>query len=162
MKVQTGYSRLQIALHWLVALLIVHQFLFSDAIAQVWKARDMSVQPDFSLLVPLHVVGGALILLTVLWRLALRARRGAPPVEGDNSALRIIAQLTHLGLYALMLLMPISGALAWFGGVGAAAAGHNVLKLLLLALIALHVVGALYHQFVLRDGVMDRMRRPQG
>jgi len=32
----------------------------------------------------------------------------------------------------------------------------------LLALVALHVVGALYHQFVLRDGTLARMRRAQG
>jgi cytochrome b561 len=37
-----------------------------------------------------------------------------------------------------------------------------VLKIALLVLVALHVVGALYHQFVLRDGTLARMRRTQG
>ena len=36
------------------------------------------------------------------------------------------------------------------------------MKIVLLALIALHVVGALYHQFVLSDGTLARMRRAQG
>ncbi len=36
------------------------------------------------------------------------------------------------------------------------------MKLLLLALVALHVVGALYHQFVLRDETLARMRRAEG
>ena len=61
-----------------------------------------------------------------------------------------------------MILMPLSGSVAWFGGVEAAAQGHNVLKIVLLALVALHLVGALYHQFVLRDGTLARMRRAQG
>lgn len=74
----------------------------------------------------------------------------------------MLAKLTHVGLYALMILMPLSGAVAWFGGVETAAQGHNVLRIVLLALVALHVVGALYHQFVLRDGTLARMRRAQG
>ncbi len=39
---------------------------------------------------------------------------------------------------------------------------HNVMKILLLALVALHVVAAQYHQFVLRDGTLARMRSAQG
>ena len=61
-----------------------------------------------------------------------------------------------------MILMPLSGSVAWFGGVEVAAQGHNVLKIVLLALVALHVIGALYHQFILRDGTLARMRRAQG
>ena len=52
--------------------------------------------------------------------------------------------------------------MAWFGGVDLAAQGHNVLKIVLLALVALHVLGALYHQFVLKDGLINRMRRAEG
>ena len=73
----------------------------------------------------------------------------------------MLAKVVHLGLYALMFMMPISGSVAWFGGVEAAAFGHNVMKVMLLAFIALHFAGALYHQFVLRDGILTRMRRPQ-
>jgi cytochrome b561 len=61
-----------------------------------------------------------------------------------------------------MILMPVSGSVAWFGGVEAAAQGHNILKIALLALIALHVAGALWHQFVLKDGLIARMRRAEG
>ena len=52
--------------------------------------------------------------------------------------------------------------MAWFGGVALAAQGHNILKIALLALIALHVVGAVYHHFVLQDGLINRMRRAEG
>ena len=51
--------------------------------------------------------------------------------------------------------------IAWFGGVETAAAIHNVLKVAMLALGAVRLVGALYHQFVLRDGVAARMWSPR-
>lgn len=161
MSAATGYSRPQIALHWIAALLILLQYMFADAIAHAWDEIGKGMTPAFDPMVMAHVIGGALVMLLALWRLSVRARRGAPEVEGENRAQRVLARLTHVGLYALMILMPVSGSLAWFGGAGAAAAGHNILKVVLLAFIALHVIGALYHQLFLKDGTMSRMLRPQ-
>ena len=158
----TGYSRLQIALHWLVFALIAQQYLFKDAMSAAWDRVTDGLKAGFDPLVLPHVAGGALVLIFALWRLALRARRGVPPAIEASKVQGILAKLTHVGLYWLMILMPVSGAVAWFGGVEAAAQGHNVLKITLLVLVALHVVGALYHQFVLRDGTLARMRRTQG
>ncbi|OAN81282.1 hypothetical protein A8B78_09775 [Jannaschia sp. EhC01] len=158
----TGYSRLQIILHWLVFALIAQQYIFKDAMSAAWDRLGEGLEATFDPLVLAHVAGGALILIFALWRLMLRARRGVPPAIEAPKVQGILAKLTHLGLYALMILMPVSGAVAWFGGVEAAAQGHNVMKIILLALVALHVVGALYHQVVLRDGTLARMRRAQG
>jgi cytochrome b561 len=36
----------------------------------------------------------------------------------------------------------------------------GVFKVLLWALIALHVLAALYHHFFLKDGLLNRMRKP--
>ena len=42
-----GYTRLQIALHWGAALLIVQQYLFKDAIAAAWDAAAAdAIDPD--------------------------------------------------------------------------------------------------------------------
>lgn len=156
----TGYSRPQIRLHWIVALLIVPQFVLHDGISAAWRALGQGQELPFSPLVPLHVLGGVLIAALVLWRIVLRLRRAAPALpEGGHPALDLVAKLTHAGLYALLLGLPLSGAVAWFGGVHAAGDAHEVMKTLLLALVALHVVGALYHQFVLKDGLMQRMKR---
>lgn len=157
-----GYSRLQIALHWLVFALIAQQYLFKGAMSAAWDRLTDGMEPGFDPLVLAHVAGGALVMILALWRLALRARHGVPPALEANRVQATLAKLTHIGLYGLMVLMPLSGAVAWFGGVTAAAQGHNVMKLLLLALIALHVIGALYHQFVLRDGTLARMRPTKG
>lgn len=157
-----GYSPLQIALHWLVFALIALQYLFHDAISAAWEPVTDGLEAGFDPPVLAHVAGGALILLLAAWRLVLRTRRGAPPAIEASRIQGVLARLTHVGLYALLILMPVSGSVAWFGGVEAAAQGHNLFKIALLALIVLHVVGALYHQFYLRDGTLARMRRAEG
>lgn len=162
MTAPAGYTRLQIALHWIAAVLILQQYVFKDAISAAWEAIGKGEETAFSPLVLAHVAGGAMVLVFALWRMSIKARRGAPPMVGDSAVQRALAKATHLGLYALMILMPISGSLAWFGGLKVAAQGHNILKVVLLALVLLHVVGALYHQFVLKDGLMNRMRGSQG
>lgn len=162
MTIPKGYTRLQIALHWIAALLIVQQYLFKDAISAAWEAATRGLESAFNPLVLAHVAGGGLVLLFALWRLSIKARRGTPAMVGDSAAQRALAKLVHVGLYALMILMPLSGSVAWFGGVEVAAQGHNILKIALLAFVALHVVGALYHQFVLKDRLINRMRRAEG
>ena len=69
------------------------------------------------------------------------------------------AHATHGILYLALLLSPLSGAAAWFGQVEMAANAHVALKFVLLAFVALHVAGALYHQFILKNGLIKRMMR---
>ncbi len=154
-----GYSRTQIALHWGVAVLIVLQFVLHEPIAEAWEVILRGGAAAFDPVTALHVFGGLAILGFVIWRLVLRARRGVPPVVETNAMQKLAAHVVHLGLYGLMVLMPLSGAVAWFGGVEAAGEAHEVMKPLLLLLVALHVLGALWHQFWLKDGLMLRMKR---
>jgi len=161
MSAPKGYSRAQIALHWIVAVLIVPQFVLHDGIAAAWDKVEDGIAVGFDPLVAGHVIGGIAILALAIWRLALRARRGAPPPpEAEHPALKLVAKATHGGLYLLLVLMPVSGLAAWFGGVEPAAEAHETMKVVLLALVALHVVGALYQQFVLKTNLMERMKRP--
>ena len=157
----TGYSRAQIALHWVVFGLIALQYLLHETIAQAWDKIELGQDVAFQPLIAAHVFGGLLILVLVIWRIVLRRGRGAPALPAEEPlAMQWVAKGTHAGLYALMILMPLSGGMAWFGGVEAAAGAHEVMRIILLALIALHVVGALYHQFVLKTDIMARMKRP--
>jgi cytochrome b561 len=156
-----GYSRAQIALHWIVFALIAAQFLLHEPIARAWAAVSAGEAAPFSPLVPLHVVTGLAILALVVWRLRLRATHGAPAPAADKSpAQRRAAAAVRVALYALMIAMPVSGAAAWFGGVEAAAVGHGVMKVALLALVALHVAATLVEQFVRKTDPMRRMRTP--
>ncbi|SEN61857.1 cytochrome b561 [Gemmobacter aquatilis] len=156
-----GYSRGQIALHWLAAGVIAAQFLLEDGISAAWRAVEGGEAFAFDPLILAHVVGGVAVLLMAAWRLALRFGRGVPDLPvGDPPLQRLVANLTHIGLYALMVVLPITGGVAWFGGIEAMAEVHEVLTTLLLVLVGLHVAAALYHQIWLKDGLLMRMKRP--
>lgn len=60
----------------------------------------------------------------------------------------------------MLIALSVSGALAWFADVRPAASVHTMLKVVLLVLIVLHVLAVIFHQSVLKTGVMQRMARP--
>ena len=159
----TGYTRTQIRLHWIVVL--AHRPAIHPA-RDHRRGRGTAARRGRGRLDPLiaqHVLMGGLVAVLVVWRLGLRLTHGAPPPpEGEHPALKLVAHATHWAFYALMLLLPVSGGAAWFGGVEAAAEAHEVLKTLLLLLIALHVAAALVHQFIFKTNLMARMKRPVG
>ncbi|MEZ5930640.1 MAG: cytochrome b [Alphaproteobacteria bacterium] len=157
----TSYSLPQIALHWVVAVVIAAQYLLDDGIGEAWHAVRDGLAPTYGPLVLAHIVGGVLVLALVAWRLGLRLRHGAPPPpEDEHPALQKAAKATHWALYALLIILPVSGLVAWFGGIRDAAEVHEILTNVLLGLVGLHVAAALFHHFVLKSEVMRRMVRP--
>ena len=85
------------------------------------------------------------------------------PPTVSRHAVTFVMITVLLDMIGFGLIIPVlPGLIEEVGGVDLAAQGHNVLKIVLLALVALHVLGALYHQFVLKDGLINRMRRAEG
>ncbi|MBY4893014.1 cytochrome b/b6 domain-containing protein [Rhodobacteraceae bacterium N5(2021)] len=153
----SAYSASQVRLHWIIVILLAGQYLFHEGIADAWDARIDGTIPNEPFLNP-HAIVGILILLLTLWRVGLRLRRGAPALPKEEpQALKIVAKITHLAFYVLLIGMPISGALAWVAGLELPAEAHEVAAKVMLALIVLHIAGALVQQFVLKTGVMERM-----
>lgn len=162
--VRTGYSTAQIALHWVIAVLVVAQVVLHEGMEAAYEAAEggPAATESEAFLADLHVAFGIAVFVLALLRVALRLRRGAPPPPAEERAiLRFAAKAVHFGFYAIILLMPLTGALAWFGGVEAAAEIHESGMLLILILLLLHVAGALYQHFVLKTDVMRRMLRPE-
>ncbi|MBN2631133.1 MAG: cytochrome b/b6 domain-containing protein [Rhodobacteraceae bacterium] len=155
-----GYSRIQIILHWVVTVLIVSQIVFQGAMSKAWDAFKDGAQIAFNPLVAAHVFGGLAILVFAVWRLSLRYTRGVPAAPEGSAIGNMVGSLVHFGLYALMIVMPVSGAVAWFGGVTQAAETHSSLKFLVIVLVVVHVAAALLHQFVLKDNLLMRMKQP--
>jgi len=156
-----AYSRRQIRLHWLVFILVVVQFVLNDSIHEAWHKVERGIAFEPSPLVISHVAIGFLLLALTIWRLIVRKRRGVPALpENEPPLMKLAAHVAHISLYVLMFLIPISGAVAWFGPLGLAAEGHELLTSLLLFVGGAHVAAALYHQFVLKTNLMDRMRTP--
>lgn len=154
-----GYSRAQIALHWSIAALVAVQVIAHEAMEQVYAARQRGEAiPDLPL-ADAHVACGVLAFVLAVARVYLRVVRGAPPPESERPALRLAAVVTHMLLYAIILVMPIIGTLAWFWNAPSAALVHSAAMPLVAVLILVHTVAALYHHFVLKTDVLRRMLR---
>ncbi|PPB82221.1 cytochrome b561 [Albidovulum inexpectatum] len=161
MRSAEGYSRAQIVLHWAIAALMLLSFVSHEGMKDAWRAFLRATGESMGLGAWLHVISGIAILALAAWRLGLRATRGAPSApKGSSALMERAAAAVHWGLYAVMLGLPVTGALAWFGGIRDLGEIHEVLFNLGLALVAIHVAAALWHQFVLRDGLLKRMVRP--
>lgn len=156
-----GYSRAQIILHWVIAALILFQLLVHEGMEMAWDGRMDGGAAEGN---PLpHIVVGSAILVLAALRLIVRLRHGAPPhPAGQPAALGLLANMVHWGIYVLLFALPISGLVAWFGGIENAADVHGEpLRLALIGLVLLHIAGALAQQFVLRSGVLMRMFKPE-
>ncbi len=160
-KPHEGYSTLQIALHWIVVALVAFQLVFGESMGELFRAERRGQTPsgDAVLWGNLHIWIGFAVLAAVLLRLLLRSRRAAPPDLGSPTLARL-AHFTHVALYAVMIPVAATGAVAyyWLPALGEV---HELGKPLLIALIALHVAGALWHQFVRRDGLITRILVPK-
>lgn len=157
-----GFSRVQIALHWAVALMIIYQLWMGDDMSSLWRQIRQNGATPTTTGAWVHIILGTLILALVLWRLTLRRTRGVPATPpGESRALTMAGDAGHILLYILMIALPVTGLLAWFAGVTSLAELHGgILKALLWLVIAVHVVAAFYHHFVLKDGLLNRMRKP--
>ena len=153
----TGYSRAQIALHWLTLLAILVAFFSHEIMKEAFDA----VEDGKAFTTPvLHIGAGVSVLVFTLLRIVLRLTHGAPPLpEGNSRLIHIASAAVHGALYLLLLMMPISGSVAWFIGVEDAGEVHEILWFGLQVLVLAHVLAAIYHQFVLKDGLIRRMTR---
>jgi cytochrome b561 len=176
-KSQTSpsYAGTAKALHWTIVALLIVQFVLAWTMPEI--RRD--TKPDT--LINLHLSFGVLILGLAVIRLGWRATHAEPPPEDAVPLWQVqSARIVHWLLYALLFVVPILGwinaswrgfAVSLFGLIelpklmATRAAGfrwtgdvHGVLaNYLMLVLVSLHVAAALYHYFVRRDRVLQRM-----
>lgn len=150
-----GYSRLQVGLHWATAALIVGNYFLSDGMEVAYDAK-MKGAPFGGFVPSYHVWAGSVLLAIVVLRLILRATSGAPaPTAAGVQAL--LASLVHWMLYAMMLAVPLLGIGAWFLGIDQAADLHVLVMNAMMILILGHAAMAIFHHYVLRDGLLSRM-----
>jgi cytochrome b561 len=159
----TGYTRTQIVLHWVIAALVIFQIVFGEDIVPAFRAFRQGTEPQADALFSanLHVYVGLAVLVLATLRVALRIRYGAPPLPAEeNIVLQYVAKLAHIVLYAAIFLMPITGALAWYLGIGEIGELHEFGKPVIIVVVAVHAAGALWQHFVARTDVLRRMLKP--
>src|SRR5262245_16635186 len=165
------YSMLQVTLHWLSAGLILFSLLTGALVLKNLPNDSGKVLP-----LAIHAVTGALIGAVILARLLVRSTAPQPArARTGNAKLDALARVVHAALYASAIGMVASGiAVALqtdlpaivFGGSGSplpadfgqftARRAHAYFAWALVALVGLHVCGALYHQLVRRDRLLAR------
>jgi len=169
-----AWGLVAIGLHWLLAVLIVGQFVLGAV------AADMPVSPVKLDLFVWHKSVGVAILVLVIVRVGWRLANPAPglPISIPIHE-RQLAHLSHGLLYSLMIAVPLSGwvvsdasripfRIFWSiptpdllpakREVSELAANvHEILVVLMIVLVAVHVLAALRHHFVKRNDVLLRM-----
>lgn len=167
------YHPFLVTLHWLLAILLIASlFMGSNVLSEIPNSDPEKV---FSL--KMHMSIGITILVLTLIRLVVRVKSQKPPhADIGNALLNKLGVLAHYVLYLLVILMVVSGiAISMmaglpdivFGGSGAALPAsfdefpprmvHGVIAMLLMLTIVAHILAALYHQFVRKDGLLSRM-----
>ena len=157
-----GYSATQIALHWVIALLVLFQLLFGESMGAIRRAarRGLVADPSDVWLSDLHYWVGLSIILLVLIRIGLRWRFGLPTAAREDWTARIASALHRL-FYVMLLAAPVTGLVAYYypSSLGEV---HELFKPVFIVLITIHAAAALWHQFWLKDGLLVRMIRPTG
>lgn len=168
------YGAIPKAIHWLTAALVALGWMlgsFGDALPRAAQAGGLFI----------HISAGLSVLSLLVVRLGWRVFD--PPPLPEKTRLghwgSIAATLGHLGLYALLLAVPIAGIVLQFArGNAVPVFGlfdivspwtadrafarsvkeiHNILANTLVILAALHAAAAIFHTVVLRDRTLRRM-----
>ena len=174
---EAHYTRTAVALHWLIAALIVCSFTLG------WTMTEMAISPLKLRMFNWHKWVGISILTLAIVRILWRFTHRAPPMVPMPRWQEIAANALHGVLYLLLLAMPLSGwiysnaagyRIVYLGllplpnlvGKDKALAEifekvHGALGLLLLLCVVAHLLAALVHHFWHRDDTLRRMLRWQ-
>ena len=178
------YDGVMMTLHWLVALAVLTNIGLGLYMGDLPRSDPMKfaiVQLHKSIGLTVLVLSVAIIL----WRLSHRApslpQAMAPVLKllarATQVLLYVLIFVLPLTGWFMVSSSPRGGALSWFGvfdwplvgflsGMAQSdkkiwvhnfAETHETLAWIMIGLAALHILGALWHQFVARDGVMKEM-----
>ena len=168
--------------HWLIFILVTMQYTLiyrREFLADTdpWRSKMILLHKSFGVIV---LALGSLMLLMHIFKkrppYIINATLNSTMQGLQNS----LAKIVHILLYASMILMPLTGILmSLYGGRGVSIFSYPILSAnlitpnktigslfynthvyssyVLIALIILHILGALYHKWILRDQVFDRM-----
>ena len=154
------YHSGQVILHWTVAILILYQFVLGNSLSNenLIKCRDVGVTgSECEGFLP-HYLIGCILLGLMLIRTGLRIYFGAPPLpKAVPYFIRVLAKLSHLSLYLLVFLMPLTGLLGWHTNSEMLLFTHSIISNCLIVLILTHICAVGFHEGVLGSQLIYRM-----
>jgi cytochrome b561 len=168
-----AYGSLAKFLHWAIVLLVLPQFFLAEA------ADELPNGLEKLQLLTWHKSLGMLVLILAVVRLAWKVMNKGTPGAIGTAWQRKAAAAGHGLLYLLILAQPLSGwamssaanypvtLFGWFQFPALVGENHDLHETLegvheflfyaMLTVAVVHVVAALYHHFLLKDGVLRRM-----
>ncbi len=172
-----SYHKNSKIIHWLMALLIIGLLICGIFMAN-FIASDASYRSDFY---HLHKSFGVVALFLIIIRVVNRIKNKPPALPTSIKKIdQIMAHIGHYSLYALMVIMPLSGYLmsnsygykvklfaitmpdlvAKNYELGAIFAGtHKYLGYLMAAIVVAHIAGALKHRYFDKNPENDVIKR---
>ena len=166
------YDNFSMTLHWLIALLVVTQFL----LAEFW---GFAARPVHSSMIVAHMSFGILLTAVLLIRIAWRLTPGHRVRDAVEGWVEFASKGVHYLLYCLLVVQAALGfVLRWSGNEAMSFFGllipppfapfskpahelvgeaHNWIGWTIIILAGGHAAAALFHHFVLRDNVLWRM-----
>lgn len=168
----TQYSKRMVIVHWLTLVLLIAAWYLGDDLAE---ATDESKATLAGYIV--HLAVGGIVLLLTLFRFYYRRKDGIPAPVGDTTMDKL-AKGVHYLLYMVLFVLPVSGILIILNSKAGAALlafdanmlpkehgfkdvfsheVHEQLVNVLIVLVVLHILGAIKHQFITKNGLMERM-----
>ncbi|MGI9283114.1 MAG: cytochrome b [Endozoicomonas sp.] len=170
------YPALLRLIHWLMAIAVL------GMIGSGWYMANLSQDVSYKYdIYPWHKSFGILVLILVAVRILVRLFCKTPSLpKGLPNHEKMLAKITHFSLYALMIIVPLSGFTMsdagghdiFFFGIqlpelmennkelaGVLHTFHSYVPYVFLAIIALHILGALKHRFMDKpeNDVLSRM-----
>ena len=172
--VQKRYSRGAMIFHWTIAVLVIMNWQIAE------RAHEFE-GPLRGEIMGYHKAWGMLILTLTVGRLLWRWTHKVPPLPSDLANWeRLLARTVHAIFYVLLIALPLGGWLAnslngrevdFFGFFtipalpvgenkdlgGSIFDAHEIAGKTFIYLIGLHILGALKHTFLDRNGGIFRM-----
>jgi len=169
---KTGYGSVAKFLHWLIFLLVLIMLPLGYFMQDI---ADKSLQGQ---VINVHKLIGLSILVLMILRGLWALSNVKPALHHLPTWQRLGERAVHWLIYIALITMPIVG---W---IGSSAAGyyphlgslrfalpvprskeiddvsfsiHNTLAIVIIVLISIHILAALYHYFVKKDNVLQRM-----
>lgn len=170
---QQKYTNVAIWLHWIIGVALLVQIALGMFMVEIPKET-----PDRAWYFNLHKSIGVTLALFILLRIWWRLGHRPPPLDRLISAWQVTAsKISHWALYLGMVTMPVTGIImSSYSKYGVKAWGirllagsddktarefwlelHELAADFLIVVIAVHVIAALKHLIVEKNGVFQRM-----